>query len=383
MLPPANVWDNEALASLLQRTRAQHALPPLQDPASIVAFCPEVFQTLSAGLPLGSLVQSGVLAEGALASTPSRNSRIPSTRPTRHEISFYVRQLDTTSLDIDAILNDFAQAHPVQQEFVDELLARPAELRRYIRYIGMCVDGQPVQRLEQDIQTAERQRFPQTPAQAQAPSQVASASSSTPATAATAVATEAPPTASSSPRPSNGNTSRLINFTAGYAIGAERHTFDVVPLKFIVDGYDAMPLDELMHGCCEGEQLAAPLPVRVTKTMVAKKANAQIAPIEAALIDCCAFGGVSLNSSIYGGLDTLKPIAIPPQAEALKAKVGDFCGPFQPAEGPLDRDLFQVQLDLVEATTKKLGGKLPSSHIRRAVALYASDRYEVSMFSRT
>lgn len=282
-----------------------------------------MFRTLAAGLPLDTLVQAGTLV--ASQSTEVGDSRRGSalTQP-RHQVSFYVRQLDTTEMDLSAMLQDFAQRFPVQKAFVDEVLGRPAGARKYVRYVGMCVDGQPFQRLQDDT------------------TQSSSASSST---------------------------SRLLNFMATYAPGCQWQTYEITPLQLEVDGFDSMPLDDLLRAC---QLRFRSLPVRPTRTMVAKKGNAEIAPIEAALIDCCSTGSVCLNSSLYGGLDTLTPVAIPPQAEAINAKVANFCGPFKPADGQLDRDLFERMFDLVEEATEKLKGKPPSLALQQAVALYAA-----------
>lgn len=150
------------------------------------------------------------------------------------------------------------------------------------------------------------------------------------------------------------------------------HTYDILPLKFEVDGFASMPLDDLLDSYLGAEHMSDPLPVRVTKTMVAKRECARIAPIEASLLHCCSVGAVCLNSAIYGGLDTLEPIAIAPQAEEVKRKVASFCGPFRPLEGPLDRKVFVHILHLVRTAATELPADKVSNQLLQSIAVYAA-----------
>lgn len=128
-------------------------------------------------------------------------------------------------------------------------------------------------------------------------------------------------------------------------------TYAICDLQVNVHHPLTMPLDDMLEACgrerlaeaMDGEEEGAradrraQLPLNVTRTMLLKQANAEVAPIEAALIHCSSMGSATLNSASYGGLDTLSPaVVIPAELEGVRERVTTALGPRRAAQQEFD-----------------------------------------------
>lgn len=251
---------------ILQDARRKRALPPLADPAALLARCPEVFTALARGAPLEPLIQQCLLRLSNTTShhsyTQSINKRRwhPHGRKIDHNVLLREWVPPGRNTSIVATLDAFEAAHPVQREWVRA--AKELANQRSFRYVGVCVDREPYWRLEED---------------------------GTMAAAANAT-----------------STSRLLNFMREVAPMDQWRTYTICGVQVEVRHPTAMPVEVMLQSCGwrdladrmqDEVQPWTPLTLNLSRTMILKKANAEVAPIEAALIHCSSMGSATLNSA--------------------------------------------------------------------------------------
>lgn len=253
-------------------------------------------------------------------------------------ITFYIREWVPPGRNptIAATLDAFEAAHPVQREWVRS--AKELANQRSFRYVGLCVDKEPYWRLEED------------------------------GAGAGAVATQ-------------GTTTRLINFMRELAPSEEWRSYEICGLQVQTSRPRSMPLEAMLENC-GWRELAdrmqgvvepwTPLPINLSRTMLLKKANTEVAPIEAALIHCSFMGSATLNSASYGGLDTLiSPIVIPPGLAEVRDGVARAADPFPQPQAEFDLRVLGRARELYTLAAGALAIPL-SPQLLAASALYAA-----------
>lgn len=320
-----------ALLEVIRQERAQSALPPLTEMTRVaIASCPAVFELLARGEPLEPLVRSGTLVPSTWCSSEDdrpagRQRRSLSTSSAQHIISFYVREWrPAAGVDVTTVMNSFAQAFPIHKEFV----SGTTSLVQMIRYIGLCVDGEPRMRVAEDAGSASNA----------------------------------------------GPKSRLLNFMASQAPPEQWAAYHIPGLDIQSPAPTEMPLTAFLANFPDATRNLPSLPLAITRTMILKHVNLLASSIESSLIHCCRRGSICMNSASYGGLDTLPPLAIPPQLNNLRAEVRRACGgaPFAPLPHmQVDPTLFAEMLRLFTSAAAALEIEV-SQHVLTANAIYAA-----------
>lgn len=283
MAPLMPLCDTSApLSTAIQRGRVSRgmAMLPTIECDQLVARCPTVFSALFNGSSLQNLVESGDLeACASLGNSASDKAWTFGnvSADNDHVVDFYIRelQLDPSSgKDLETILNEFAEAHPSVKVWVDQV-----KDRRHIRYVGLTIDGHPACRFEDDATAAKDE--------------------------------------------SNTTKSKMLNFLALHSNHAWV-TYKIKPLTTPLVSVNDMPINQLLAAFTP--PTLPTVPMRLTREMLIKANNEQVAPIEAALIHLCSEGSACLNSAMYGGLDTLESqYHCPPWLHSLKDVVKDKC----------------------------------------------------------
>ncbi|PWN20066.1 hypothetical protein BCV69DRAFT_277855 [Microstroma glucosiphilum] len=290
-------------AQILQQERAKRAQTPLEDAEAeaIWQLCPPIFETLAQGGPLAPLMDDGTL------------------------------QTPNTGVTVGAVLQAFEEAHPVQRHWVAEAKRAPNQIT--IRYAGICIDGEPAWRLEQNEDSAE-----------------ASEDSSKGIT-----------------------TTRILKFMSKFSEQGIWRTYAVPILELPALGPTRIPLQTLVdsYGWICASIAPTTLPLAVTRQMRLKQSNAVVAPREAALIHCGAIGSPMLNSASHGGLGTLDGVGFPPRVQALRLQVAQACSGPRPPLGGFGQEVLERIAQLFRSTAAALS--LPvASHIIASTTLYAA-----------
>lgn len=129
-----------SLVDHVQVSRRLHGLKPFHGTPIWLQPSSDVFEILRRGESLDHLIATGQLEES------TSDSDYTTSDVTTHTVHFYIREMQVEAGEVELLLVEYAQKHPVES-----LWTEANQGRKRIRYIGMVTDAEPKKRLEDDL----------------------------------------------------------------------------------------------------------------------------------------------------------------------------------------------------------------------------------------